>query len=146
MEGWQCDCRREALIRYQFHQRRKLLRIEILGVSCGNDYSRYCWSYFLNRKSDLKVKLVELTSELKDLKKTVELLRLDNTGEKFSFEKAYKQLQLGVTFEFSGPKTPQRNRKVERKFQTIYGKIRAMVNVFGIDDAIRNGLWAECEK
>jgi hypothetical protein len=25
-----------------------------------NDYSRYCWSYFLNRKSDLKVKLVEL--------------------------------------------------------------------------------------
>ena len=46
-----------------------------------NDYSGYCWSYFLNHKSDLKVTLVELIVELKDLKKTVKFLRLDDAGE-----------------------------------------------------------------
>ena len=62
----------------------------------------------------------------------------------FALEKACKQQQLGVTFEFSGPRTPQRNGKVERKFQTLYGKIRAMFNASGIDGEIRHGLWAEC--
>ena len=109
-----------------------------------DDYSGYCWSYFLNHKSDLKVKLVELIVELRDLKKNVKFLRLDDAGENFALEKACKQQQLGVTFEFSGPRTPQRNGKVERKFQTLYGKIRAMFNASGIDGEIRHGLWAEC--
>ena len=109
-----------------------------------DDYSSYCWSYFLNKKSDLKGKLVDLIVELKDLKRTVKFLRLDDAGENFALEKACKQLNLGVKFEFSGPRTPQRNGKVERKFQTLYGKIRAMFNDSGIENEIRHGLWAEC--
>ena len=61
---------------------------------------------------------------------------MDDAGENVALEKACKQQQLGVTFEFSGPRTPQRNGKVERKFQTLYGKIRAMVNASGIDGEI----------
>jgi hypothetical protein len=38
----------------------------------------------------------------------------------------------------------QRNGKVERKFQTLYGRIRAIFNDSGIVDEIRDGLWAEC--
>jgi hypothetical protein len=30
---------------------------------------------------------------------------------------------FGVKFEFPGPRTPQRNGKVERKFQTFYVRI-----------------------
>jgi hypothetical protein len=30
---------------------------------------------------------------------------------------------FGIKFEFLGPRTPQRNGKVERKFQKIYGRI-----------------------
>jgi hypothetical protein len=41
---------------------------------------------------------------------------------------------VGLQFEFSGPRTPQRNGKVERKFQTLYGRIRAMFNVSGLVD------------
>jgi hypothetical protein len=35
---------------------------------------------------------------------------------------------FGVKFEFSGPRTPQRNGKFERKFQTLYGRIRSILN------------------
>jgi hypothetical protein len=49
-----------------------------------------------------------------------------------------------LRFDFSGPRTPQRNGKVERKFQTLYGRIRSMFNDSGIVDEIRDGPWAEC--
>jgi hypothetical protein len=91
-----------------------------------DDYSGYCWSYFLKRNSDLKTTLIGLLDELKNLNKTVKFLRLDDAGENFALEKAY------------------RNGKVERKFQTLYGRIRAMLNDSGIVDEIRHGLWAEC--
>jgi hypothetical protein len=50
----------------------------------------------------------------------------------------------GVKFEFSGPRTPQRNGKVERKFQTFFGRIRAMLNSSGLKDNLRSGVRAEC--
>jgi hypothetical protein len=49
-----------------------------------------------------------------------------------------------VKFEFSGPQTPQRKGKVERKFQTFFGRIRAMLNNAGVKDQLRSGVWAEC--
>jgi hypothetical protein len=58
-------------------------------------------------------------------------------------EKECKLQNLAVKFEYSGPCTPQRNGKIERKFQTLYGRIRAMMNDSGIDGEFRDGLWAE---
>jgi hypothetical protein len=49
-----------------------------------------------------------------------------------------------VKVEFSGPQTPQCNDKVERKFQTFFGRIRAMLNSAGVKDQLRSGVWAEC--
>lgn len=54
---------------------------------------------------------------LKDFKKTVKFLRLDDARENFALEKACKER---LKFGFSGPRTPQRNEKVDRKFQTLY--------------------------
>ena len=51
---------------------------------------------------------------------------------------------MNIIFEFSGPRTPQRNGKVERKFQTFYGRIRATLNCAGLKDRVRHGVWAEC--
>jgi hypothetical protein len=82
--------------------------------------------------------------ELKDLKKTVKFSRLDDTGENVALEKALKQHHLGLQIEFSVPRTPQRSGKVERKFQTLYGRIRAMVDDLAIVDGIRDGLGEEC--
>jgi hypothetical protein len=51
---------------------------------------------------------------------------------------------FGIKFEFSGPKTPQRNGKVERKFQTLYGRIWAMLNVAYLEGELRDKIWAAC--
>ena len=51
---------------------------------------------------------------------------------------------LDVKFEYTGPLTPQRNGKAERKFQTLYGRIRAMFNDAGIEGDFRKGVWDEC--
>jgi len=119
------------------------------GVSFGgskfwalivDDYSGYCWSYFMKTKSELKERVIDLIKELRNVK----YLRLDDAGENFALEKFCKQQNLQVKFEFSGPRTPQRNGKVERKFQTLYGRIRAMMNSAGIEGEFRKGLWAEC--
>ena len=121
----------------------------IQGVSFGgskfwalivDDYSGYCWSYFMKTKSELKERVIDLIKELRNVK----YLRLDDAGENFALEKLCKQQNLQVKFEFSGPRTPQRNGKVERKFQTLYGRIRAMMNSAGIEGDFRKGLWAEC--
>ena len=61
----------------------------------------------------MQVKQVDLTVELMDLTKTVKFLRLDDAGENFALEKACKQQQLGVKFEFSGPRTPQRTERLK---------------------------------
>jgi hypothetical protein len=67
----------------------------------------------------LKERIVDLVKELK----TVKFLRLDGAGENFALGKHCKQQNVDVRFEFSGPRTPQRNGKVEQKFQTLYGRI-----------------------
>ena len=51
---------------------------------------------------------------------------------------------FGVKFEFSGPRTPQWNVKVKRKFQTCYGKISSMLNCARLDYELRDKIWAEC--
>jgi hypothetical protein len=58
------------------------------------------------------------------------------SGKKFAFEKACKQQHLGQKFELSDPRAPQRNGKVERKFQALYGRIWAMYNDLEIEDEV----------
>jgi hypothetical protein len=50
-------------------------------------------------------------------------IRCDNAGENMTMKNDPEVKSFGVKFEFSGHRTPQRNRKVERKFQTNYGRI-----------------------
>ena len=82
--------------------------------------------------------------ELKDQGIKVKILRCDDAGENKALEDECKSKGLGITFEYSGPRTPQRNGKVERKFQTLYGRIRAMLNGAGLQEEMRSGIWAEC--
>ena len=41
------------------------------------------------------------------------------------------------------PNTPQQNGVVERKFATLFGRSRAMLNQAGFNEELRHGLWAE---
>jgi hypothetical protein len=70
-------------------------------------------------------------SRLKIANWNVRFIRYDNSGENMTMKLDPDIKSFCIKFEFSGPRTPQRNGKVERKFQTLYGKIWAMLN--GVD-------------
>jgi hypothetical protein len=67
----------------------------------------------------LKIKVVELVRELKNKVRFVKFIRLDDAGENVFIKRACQEKFLGIKFDFSGPRTPQKNGKVERKFQTF---------------------------
>ena len=73
----------------------------------------------------------------------VKIIRCDNAGENRAFEEACKQEGLGLKFEYTAPNTPQQNGRVERKFQTLYGRARAMLLGSGIKKPLRVKLWPE---
>jgi hypothetical protein len=95
-------------------------------------------------KNQLKIKVFELVEKLKYKGRFSKYVRLDDTGENASIERAFKGKCLCIKFEFSGPTTPQSNGKVERKFQTLYGRVRSMLNDAGIKDKMRSGICIEC--
>jgi hypothetical protein len=105
-----------------------------------DNFLSYCWSYFLKKKDELKDKVVERIKELKNKNIRVKFLRLDDAGENYALEEECKQQNLTVKFEYSGPRTPQRNGKVDHKFRTLFGRIRLMMNDFEIDGEFCDGL------
>ena len=52
----------------------------------------------------------------------------DNAGENVLLKKLCVQQMIDVTFEFTAPGSPQYNGKVERKFATLFGKVRSILN------------------
>jgi len=64
-----------------------------------DDYSSYCWSYFLKKKDELEDKIVDLIKELRNDKIYLVLIRLDDAGENYALEKACKQQNLKIKFE-----------------------------------------------
>ena len=53
---------------------------------------------------------------------------------------------MGINFKYTAVNTPQQNGRVERKFATLYERVRAMVNGARLNRKLRGGLWAECAK
>ena len=53
------------------------------------------------------------------------------------------QQNLGIKFEFTAPGTPQQYSVGERKFPTLMGRARAMMNHAGFDDNFKKKFWCE---
>jgi transposase InsO family protein len=96
-----------------------------------DDYTACCWSIFLRAKSDLTAKVTTLLADLKIAGINVKFIRCDDSGENKALFEECRSKGYGIRFEFSGPPTPQQNGKVESKFQTFFGRIRAMLNSAG---------------
>ena len=86
-----------------------------------DDYTDYCWSIFLKAKSDLKVKVMTLLTDLKIAGVNIKFIRCDDSGENKTLFEECRSKGYGIKFEFSGPQTPQSNGKVERKLQISLG-------------------------
>jgi hypothetical protein len=81
---------------------------------------------------------------LKIVNQIVKFIRCDDAGESMTMKNDPEIKSFGIKFEFLDPRTPQRNGKVERKFQTLYGRILAMLNGAGLEGELRDKIWAEC--
>ena len=97
----------------------------------------------MKQKSDQVGVLLNFVHQMKAIGWIVYKVRLDNSGENVSFKHESESKGLGILFEFTAPNTPQQNGKVERKFATLKGRARAMLNWAGIDRITRIRLWTE---
>jgi hypothetical protein len=111
-----------------------------------DERSNYCWSHFLKQGSDVARLMVNFVMNLAATGKAVKYIRCDNANENTSFQQLYMKQQLNMQFEYSSPGAPQFNGKVERKFATLYNKVRAMLNSASLVGTIRNGLSKEAAK
>jgi hypothetical protein len=98
----------------------------------------------MKNKLDIKASIKTLLTDLKIANRIVKFIRCDNPGENMTMKNDPEIKSFGVKFEFSGPRTPQRNGKVERKFQTLHGRIREMLNGADLESKLRDKIWAEC--
>ena len=101
------------------------------------------FSFFLSHKDALSLNLVPFIKGLRADGIDVKIIRCDNAGENKQFERDCKKEGLGLTFEYTAPGTPQQNGRVERKFTTLFGRVRAMLKGSGIENPVRNRLFAE---
>ena len=58
-------------------------------------------------------------------------------------EEACIEQGLGTKFEYTAVGTPQQNGRVERKFATLYGRVRSMMIEAGVKEQLRQKLCAE---
>ena len=81
-----------------------------------DDATDYCFSFFMNQKSDLSKTVGDLVNTLKvqqDIK--VGVIHCDNASENKKLETDSKKDGLGLIFEYTAPNTPQQNGRVIRK-------------------------------
>jgi hypothetical protein len=64
------------------------------------DYTDYCWSFVLKNKSDLKVKIKTLLTDLKITNQNVRLIRCDNAGENMTMKMILRSNHLALNLSF----------------------------------------------
>ena len=62
----------------------------------------------------------------------IKRFRLDSSGENRNLQKECDKANLGITFQFTAPGTPQQNSVAERSIPTLMGRARAMLIEAGI--------------
>ena len=90
---------------------------------CVDDFSRFTWTYFLREKSKsfdkFKMLCTKIQNELNSNIKSIKRIRSDYERE---FENAMFETycnSVGISHEFSVPRTPQQNGVVERKNRVL---------------------------
>jgi transposase InsO family protein len=77
----------------------------------------------LKNKLDLKVKIKTLLTGLKIENWNVRFIRCYDAGENMTMKNDPEIKSFGIKIEFSSPRNSQRNGKIERKFQSLHGRI-----------------------
>ena len=85
-----------------------------------DEFSDCTHSFFLKRKSDqTQTMLIWIRSLSKKHNIEIKRIRLDNSGENRSLQKECDKANMGITFEFTAPGTPQQESMVERRIPAL---------------------------
>ncbi|KAJ9566336.1 hypothetical protein OSB04_002302 [Centaurea solstitialis] len=97
-----------------------------------DEFSHFTWVKFMKKKSQVPSLLINLLKRLQVLHDSqVRVLRSDN-GTEFKNPAVEEYLaSVGITHNFSAPRTPQQNGVVERKNRTLVEAARTMLNASG---------------
>ena len=110
-----------------------------------DEFTDCIWSFFMKKKSDLTSFVWKWLKKCKQDGITIQHIRCDNAGENISCQQFLTADPLfNIKFEYTAPYTPEQNGTVERKFQTLYGKVRSMLNACHLPIYLRQQLWAHC--
>ena len=75
-----------------------------------DEFSDCTHIFFLKRKSDqIQILLIWIRSLSKKHNIKIKRIRLDNSGENRNLQKECEKANMGITFEFTAPGTPQQN-------------------------------------
>jgi hypothetical protein len=85
-----------------------------------------------------------LLTDLKIVNRIVKFIRRDDAGENMTMKNDPEIKSFGIKFGCLGHRTPQIKGKVDRKFQTLYGRIWEMLNGAGLECKLRDKIRAEC--
>lgn len=118
---------------------------------CVDDCSKFKWSFFLKKKSDLPAMMISFVKQLRAKGFPIKTIRMDNAGENLDFkaqaeaaEDKYKDKEcLNIDFEITPRHTPQHNGVIERAFATVWNKTRALMAQAGLEDNLKYKLWTE---
>ena len=89
-------------------------------VTFTDDYSRFCYVYFLKHKSEVFEKFKEFHAEVTNFNdKRIKTLRTDNGGEYTSVEFEQYLKNNGIRHEVTTPFSPQQNGVSERLNRTL---------------------------
>ena len=108
-----------------------------------DEYTKYIWSYFLKERKDVAEQMIEWLNGETARGLKVEIFKCDNASENKTFQKVLREKKYPAKFEYTSSETPQQNGRVERKFATLFGKIRAMLNEAKVPSWLRRGLWVK---
>ena len=105
-----------------------------------DDYSRYCYTYFLKKKSEALEKFKEFKASVEnEFKMKIEALRADRGGEYLSNEFQQFLKECGIRPEFTAAYSPQQNGVSEHLNRTLVEAARSRLPHADLS----NAYWAE---
>ena len=120
------------------------MQTQSFGGSCyfitlnfTDDYSRYCYTYFLKKKSEALEKFKEFKAS--EFKMKIKALRTNRGGEYLSNEFQYFLKEWGIRPEFTAAYSPQQNGVSERLNHMLVEAARSMLSHADLS----NAYWAE---
>jgi len=112
-----------------------------------DDATDHCWSYFLKKREETSDVVRKLIKNLKaENNVQVKSIRCDGSGENKRLRTDCERENLGIHFEFTTRETPQHNGRAERKYASLFGRIRSMLNGARVTKEMRQKLWAEAAR